>query len=539
MVMEPHVSTSLLPSQQQLLLRVQHLSGLDSNLVIVAGRKGAGKHTIASAMLEQYSDGFDLAWLPLSGKQTDAQLREQILTQLYPGADCDAKLPLLQSAADMLGEEGVRQMIVINHAELLSNQMLVELWGLIENSRKLPAGLHHISILLFAEPSWANSVSREMATITEADQPVLQIPPLPLDERQLLFSNLQQRVDGDSMSVDLLERKLDSQEGLPGEVVDLFNRQSAQESVEETKETREPKQKNQLALLIGSGGAIVVLVALILFWADSDSSAELPQQTEAVKTEVSQEESQLPQFGLPDSGSEVVSEAPLNQSENITEATEVLPSPILVETQETEVDAESGKVRVELDEETLNKLNHQPGLEAGAELSQELKSEDVEPDSEINNSTQSVVPSSSATIEESKAQKVAPKVEAVPVSQSSERLEAAPITQPEQQQQRKKSKPTSWWETADSNHYVLQLAVMSKRDSLRSLSTKLGLENDPLFRQYAFTRNGKTLYAGVYGDYPSQKGALSARNELAAKIQALKPWPKPIQKIQQEAVNIE
>ncbi|MBD1387935.1 AAA family ATPase [Neiella sp. HB171785] len=507
MELEPQ-ATSLLPSQQQLMLRIQHLAGLDSNLVIIAGREGAGKHTLASALVEQYSAEYDLAWLEVSSKSSDSVVRAQLLNQLFADTAYDPDEPLQHSVNQILGDTGGKQMIVLTHADRLSNQLLVELWSLVENSRKLPAGTHHISVLMFAEPMWANRVSREMAAITEADQPVLQIPSLPLEERKQLFSLLQQRLGHSELDTDLVERQLDEQDGLPGEVVALC--QDAGPITDDTDDAAEEDKQRQAIPKIWLIAAAVglTLLLLILWWATSgqqptnepsESAAVVEQISEAVASVEPQADETAHDLSQP-----AVADEPL----------ESLPEQLPETTVTTQVADESDKQRIEVDEQTISSIEAaDSSKDSAATAPQEVEPAAVE-----------------AAVIETATTPLAAEPEIEP--------QAAPEPTPQVATGNTNAavEPSPWWQQLDSNRYVLQLGVMSSQSRFDTFARRYGLSDDPLFRHYQSERNGKRVFIGVYGDYPSSAAARQALNSMSAQVQALKPWPKTVATIQQEAV---
>ncbi|GGA63769.1 cell division protein DamX [Neiella marina] len=509
MELEPQ-ATSLLPSQQQLMLRIQHLAGLDSNLVIIAGREGAGKHTLASALVEQYSDEYDLAWLEVSSKSSDSVVRAQVLNQLFADTAYDPDEPLQHSVNQILGDTGGKQMIVLTHADRLSNQLLVELWSLVENSRQLPAGTHHISVLMFADPIWANRVSREMAAITEADQPVLQIPSLPLEERKQLFSQLQQRLGHNELEVDLVERQLNDQDGLPGEIVALCD--VATPVVVDDDETpgdnRQPMVVAKTWLIAAAVGLLLLVV--ILWWAMSSE----PESQQAASLATPEPMTETVLATEPDDTTVRANEAQESKPIADNAPLEQLPEQLPEATVTTEVEDESDKQRIEVDEQALTSIAAKQALDTPTEPAIEQRLEPV---------TESKQQAEPEVVE------VAPQPVAVPTPEP-EALAPAPESIPAV-----KSQP--WWQQLDGKEYVLQLGVMSSQTRLDAFAKRYGLNDDLSFRQYLSQRKDNLVYIGVYGSYPSAAAARQAINALPSQVQALKPWPKSVATIQQEAVG--
>nr|WP_285817571.1 AAA family ATPase [Echinimonas agarilytica] len=471
---------------------------------MVTGRAGAGKYTIAGALLEQYGDDFDVAWVICHEKSTPASIRKQILTQLFPDQTFNESESLQASLSHLQMNSACRWMIVINQAEQLSNQLLVELWGLVEASRKAGPELQHSSVLLFSEPAWANRISKEMNSITGQDQALLQIPPLTLDERKSLFVSLQSRLDGDELDVDLNERELNDQEGLPGEVVALLAGVQTPVNLTDTDEHKAPVKPLPILWIAAIAG--LILMALILMWAlsgDEDNSSaktpspEMQEQLSALEIVEPSRDSMRDEGELLE---QVLSDAQ-------EQAVEVLPERLPQDTMTTDVDDESNKARIEVDEETLARIEQAEAALAGEKTAvQEVPVIEPKPKSEP-------------------AQNEAPKTQA---SKSVAQPETAPVPMTK-----------VWWQQAPASQYVLQMVVMSSPQSIDKFAARYGLGNDERFKVYTARRKGSLVYIGVYGEYASSDAARSALKSFASNVQQLKPWPRSIASIQKEAVILE
>ena len=504
MVLEPQVSNSLLPSQQQLLLRVQHLATIESNLLLITGRVGAGKYTIASSLLDRYGSEFNLAWLTCHEKSAIQSLRQQLLTQIFPHQTISGNAPLLQLINQQTIEpSSAPWMIVVSRAELMSNQLLVELWGLVEQSLLDSSSLPQVSILLFAEPVWANRVAKEMNTITGADLPLLQVPPLSIDERKQLFVDLQSRLGDDRQDVDLVERQLSEQDGLPGEVVALFNRSPdkhlAVPHADKLLSLNFP-DFNKWFLLI----PLLLVMATVLWWSyQSAPSNKVALPTPNPESAVTMNDRELEL--LPDPEMEV----------QVQDNLDVLPQPIAEQTLTLKVEDENDKLKVAIDEPLLMAIEKHQEL---TQPSAELVNID-ETTAEADPVEQEVQPEPSTAID------VLTQVKTPSPKPSAPEL-VVNLKQP-------------WWQSIESGRYVLQVAVMSSKSRLEQFANQQKLANDPRFRRYVTKRNGKLIYIGVYGDYPSKESARKAVAALPSSLAKLTPWPKPISAIQAEAVDLE
>lgn len=495
MVIEPQASSSLLPSQQQLLLRIQHQATLESNLVIVSGHSGAGKYTIASALLEQYGQEFNLAWVTCHEKSSTDSLRHQLVSQLL-SSDAHEVLSLHQHLS-LLGEDTpLRWLIVINQAELMGNPLLVELWSLVEHCRQHPELSQHISIVLFAEPEWSRQVAEEMESITGFELPVMPVPALTLSERKQLFVVLQSRLEDEVKDVELSERLLGEQSGLPSEVVAMFDNPTATSS----------EQQEADVSLAGAPSAVlsnkkiwliavaVLLPALtILWWAYQGDTEPEPIRRAA------------PEPALIKPNTEMLTPPVDEEPEADTPKTalnEALPETVTEITLTTSSEDESHKQRVEVDEPTLK------AIEASTSQQVEEQSTAIEPSSTVSEMAPAIEPE-----------------------------EASPPPQVETVQE--PVKPLAWWQQVDSTHFVLQVAVMSSEQGIQMFAQKHQLAKDLKFRVYKTLRSDRELYIGVYGDYSTKEEARAGAQELKRLHQQLSPWPKSVAAVKQEAILLD
>lgn len=500
MVIEPQTSSTLLPSQQQLLLRIQHLATLESSLVLVAGREGAGKYTIASALLEQYGSEFSLAWLTCHPKSTTDSLRQQLLSQLLPQGEQEASLSLHQHLSRHSPNGSLRWLIVVNQAELLGNPLLVELWGLVEHCRQHPELSQHISIVLFAEPDWSRQVAQEMRSITGSELPMMQVPALTLAERKQLFVHLQSRLDGELLDVELSERLLNDQDGLPGEVVAMFESTPARQQKHE--EPEEQKEPLTLSLAVPKKVwlfALAFLPALaILWWAYQGDEPIEPVRHPAPAPTLAKPAPAMLKPKVQEQVQEAISEP---QPEE-----EVLPGEVTQVTLTADSEDESHKQRVDLDEQTLKAIEQHVANQPSSKLA-EVPVVNSEPKT------------SPKVVEQPEV------IESLPEKPVTDVAQPAPIP--------------PWWQQINAKHFVLQLVLMSSEQGIDKFAQQHGLTEDPKFRRYPAQRNGKRVYIGVYGDFASKEEARSQAQQLKAKHTQLSPWPKSAAAVKQEAVLLD
>jgi len=140
-----------LPSQMQLIDRLQHHIYLSSSLIFLSSQAGAGKSTLIEQLSNNLQANTKEAFIKLNGQLSDEQIRQQALVQLYDNPLFDAQDSLLSSLW-LLQEKhrvSVPRLIIFDNAHLLSTKLLMELAELI--AHKDDFGDHEINILLLAE----------------------------------------------------------------------------------------------------------------------------------------------------------------------------------------------------------------------------------------------------------------------------------------------------------------------------------------------------------------------------------------------------
>ncbi len=122
-----------LPSQLQLLERLQHVIYLSSSFIFVSGVAGAGKSTVSEQLSNQVDDNLQQVFLNLQTDIDDASLRQQLLTQLFKQPLFDAKDRLATSISVIEAQISRVDpaLIIIDHAQRLSESMIDELAELV------------------------------------------------------------------------------------------------------------------------------------------------------------------------------------------------------------------------------------------------------------------------------------------------------------------------------------------------------------------------------------------------------------------------
>ncbi|MCP5080054.1 MAG: ATP-binding protein, partial [Psychromonas sp.] len=141
------------PSQLQLIERLQHLLYLSSSMVFISGEKGSGKSTLIEQLSNQLPNQTQQAFITLSEPSTVAQVRQQIISQLFdpPLFDADDRLTNSLLILKEKQSEDVARVVVIDNAQLLPEQILIELAEVIKQKAFITD--HEINFILLSDES--------------------------------------------------------------------------------------------------------------------------------------------------------------------------------------------------------------------------------------------------------------------------------------------------------------------------------------------------------------------------------------------------
>lgn len=140
-----------LPSQLQLIERLQHHIYLSSSLVFVSGEQGSGKSTLLEQLSNKLPGDVQEAFIQLNDQLSDSQIRQQIITQLYDEPLFNAQDSLFSSVSLLQEKQhsDAPRLIIFDNAHYLSAGLLVELAELITQKEHL--GENEINVLLLAD----------------------------------------------------------------------------------------------------------------------------------------------------------------------------------------------------------------------------------------------------------------------------------------------------------------------------------------------------------------------------------------------------
>ena len=142
-----------LPSQLQLLERLQHHIYLSSSLIFLSGEGGSGKTTLTENLSNTLPSDLQQVYLSLSNIASLPVLRQKVIEQLFDRALFNAQDKLVDSVERLQEEFGQVQnrLLIIDNANLLSTDFLVELCELLASFELTDE--HTVNVMLLVEPA--------------------------------------------------------------------------------------------------------------------------------------------------------------------------------------------------------------------------------------------------------------------------------------------------------------------------------------------------------------------------------------------------
>ena len=124
-----------LPSQLQLIERLQHLIYLSSSIIFVSGEAGIGKSTLTEHLSNVLPNDLQQIYIVLANTTSSARLRQQIVEKLYNKALFNAEDRLLDTITRLqqAGYRNQNRLILIDNAENLPHGFVCELCELFSN----------------------------------------------------------------------------------------------------------------------------------------------------------------------------------------------------------------------------------------------------------------------------------------------------------------------------------------------------------------------------------------------------------------------
>ena len=218
-----------LPSQLQLIDRLQHLIYLSSSLIFVSGEAGSGKSTLTENLSNVLPSDLQQVHISLVNSVTTTSLRQKIIAQLYDKALFNAEDTLLESVVRLQQSKQRTQsrLIIIDNAEHLPADFIIELCELFSDPNFAQDNTLNVLLLTDGKTTQAylnyietHLVSRLQSTLNHLE---LILPALaPQEASELLLHNFQQvAYQAKLQHQDALNRQLTLCNGNPQKIIKL------------------------------------------------------------------------------------------------------------------------------------------------------------------------------------------------------------------------------------------------------------------------------------------------------------------------------
>ncbi|WP_318475004.1 AAA family ATPase [Photobacterium leiognathi] len=518
-----------LDSQIQLLSRVQFITRFSSHLILLSGTQGSGKTWLAHRYLEQYAQDAEQALLSCTEGQTLIQQRSNLLKQFNANPMFNEQDSLLQSAEHLLSEQ-TNLVIIVDDAQFLAPELLVELWALVRSTEKRLGW--QINILLFAEPETIAKPLHDIAQVSGMALLELEISELSAEE----VSQFSEMLLGDEQlgAYDRreLKERLSSSQPRPGALQQLPSSDNS---------TVSPHVSPRLSPMKLLVGLVVLLFVTVVGWFGIDYYQPQPTTMFSLTPEPTSSTSQAIQSASSqgDKSDPVIDDKPL-------------PMPIhgeglTVGRQEPEAQrmvVPSKLVDAMMDEQSVGGTGESAAKEFSAEPELEVKAELTPTPVRSNNATSSENTDEPVTLEAKKNKPVEAspqpdkkvvKTEPVVTATTQTAVVAAKASKPKvtsvQPIQIELANTTTLL-AKNSRHYAIQLSASMSWNDTKAFVIKNKVQSSTAI--YKTRRDGKIWFIVISGDYKTAKQARTAIRALPNELKALRPWPKSYKKIQQE-----
>ena len=254
--------STLLPSQEALLNRLQHISLYGQQLIVLTGEEGAGKTTLVTALLTELEE-FSSA-LVICPKYCDsAEIRRKILVQLLADPVFDDELPLPETMLRAAAALPSASCIVLDDAHYIP----LEIWAECIVLSQMSFAGKTVNITMTCPVEFLNDVLQQLPVDQRQLLLPLDIEPIDSVEREGLYYTLLSRSEAQPFTPrDIVKNRLEMQSGTPKEVVLLLELALNGEAEEAL-----PSSRFKRPLIVAAIALIVVFVAWFFREAEQES----------------------------------------------------------------------------------------------------------------------------------------------------------------------------------------------------------------------------------------------------------------------------
>ncbi|MFQ6371952.1 AAA family ATPase [Shewanella sp. YIC-542] len=255
----------LLPSQEALLHRLQHLACYGEQLVLLEGEKGAGKTTLLTALANGLDD-CNLALVACPQYATAGEIRRKIIMQLLPDPLFDDEAPLADTLLRFIPELHTPLHILVDDAEYLP----LTLWAECLLLTQLQCAGATVTLTLAVNAGFGQQLLPQLPKPQRQWLLPVTLEPLSLPEREGLYQTLLTRSQQPVFTPrSIVIKQLEQQSGTPAAVLQLV-----QLALDGTPSARKTWPWRRLTL----GLLLVVLLLSSAIWYIGKWMTPLPQQ---------------------------------------------------------------------------------------------------------------------------------------------------------------------------------------------------------------------------------------------------------------------
>jgi len=513
------------PSQQQVIDQLHQNCQQSVSLIMLHGKEGSGKTTIAEVFLEQASEYAEVAFISANERSTNDRLRAQILNQLFGTISINDESLSRQMQRQRPLNHAI---IVIDNGELLSESFLAEC---ISTVTQLSAIGQRTSIIITGDSRWAQQ-QRPAPHLRVQGPTMIEVQPLNHDEQIRFVQALLPEKQRSFWNLERIQQFLNSIHGFPGEIQQRlqltlttqaarYRDTNAEENADNTNASEQSKANHKSEQ--GSRRKMrlwpILLIAAImsLAFAGFLNKEQLTAYWQQVNPESAASAETTTEEGDANSATTAVD----GTASEATEETTSLPSfePLNERSLELVPAELAASYRNALG--TLNTVAASEITEGEISLGfikqqpKQQRPQEAEPAGQSNE--QSAAEAGIDTV----VAKPEPEVKA-----------EQPEPQPQQSQPQARPFQTQWALDQNSGNYTLQISIISDPQLLRSFRNDYGIAANTQVYQRADQR-----YVVIFGSYPSIEQARAAATQLPTDVQQMEPWAKSFASVQNDITS--